>query len=306
MIFTFNKMHNLGNDFIIINTLSFSTTEKSTLDLTAANLRFVADRHVGIGCDQILILEEARSSDADFYCRIFNCDGSEAEMSGNGMLSLAKLIYTQQLTSKKIFVIATCARKVTAYVTNAERITVEMGMPNFTPSQIPFIAQQQELRYLLRVAPTALLASTPTVTAMSTAMLNKVMAYEEFSVGVVSMGNPHIVLQVDDVMSVDVKRIGALLASHPLFPQGANVNFMQILSADCIRLRTYERGTGATLACGSGSCAAVAIGRVWQLLNKEVTVCLQLGNLMVEWRALNFPLLLTGTPVEVFRGEMAI
>lgn len=276
MAISFTKMHHLGNDFVVIAAVS-------SLDFTPSRIQFIADRYFGIGCDQLLVLEKTRSRDTDFYCRIFNPDGEEVGMCGNGLLCLAYLIHAQKLTLESTFTITTMARTVTATIADDESITVAMGLPEFAPSLIPLLAPSQDATYDLR-----------TTTG------------ENFVVGAVSMGNPHIVLRFDDIETVDVERIGALLVRHPLFPQGANVNFMQVLGRDSIKLRTYERCVGETLACGSGSCAAVAVGRLWQELDNEVIVSLQRGHLMVKCHTLNSPLLLVGRAVVVFSGELVI
>lgn len=280
----FTKMHSLGNDFIIINDLDYVLT--AHFDLTPSFIKLLADRHLGIGADQILILEPAQSQEEDFYCRIFNHDGSEVGQCGNGLSCIASLIYQQQLTTKPSFVIATCTRKITAIVADGGQIVLDMGLPNFMPSAVPFftadgLARCQEVSYELSTE------------------------YGELVIGVVSMGNPHVVIKVDDVEQVDVERIGAAIAKHiKIFPRGTNVNFMQILErGDGIKLRTYERGVGETLSCGSGACAAVAVGRLWRLIGERVIVYLQHGNLMVKWRDLNSPLLLAGSAVVVFNGE---
>lgn len=284
MTLLFVKMHNLGNDFIIINTLSFTTATRSSLDLSPARIQLLANRHLGIGCDQLLLLEPTRTQDADFHCRIFNRDGSEAGMSGNGLLSLARLIDIDQLSPKRTFTITTSERKITVTRENDGHATLGVGAPNFTPSSIPLLVAEQSPCYNLYVE----------------------ALQKAFKVGAVSMGNPHIILPVDDVTAVDMERDGAYLSRHPWLPQGANVNFMQILSNNHIKLRTYERGTGETLACGSGSCAAVAVGRLWNLLGDTVTVSLQCGDLMVKCPTLNSSLLLRGMATMVFRGETTI
>lgn len=272
----FTKMHGLGNDFVVFNALSKS------LGLGVDALQKLADRHTGIGCDQFLFLESAKTKGTDFYCRIFNADGSEAGMSGNGLRCITKFVYDCGITKKRSLVLATFARNVLAVIEDDGQVTLNMGVADFTPKNIPILATQKALSYNLETA------------------LGK------FDIGAASVGNPHAVVQVMDVDAVDVVGLGSLISQHEFFPDQANVNFMQVLDRGNIKLRTYERGTGETLACGSGSSVAVAIGRAWQLLDEVVTVHLHHGNLQVKLKDINSPLFLTGPAVEVFNGLVRI
>lgn len=265
-------MHGLGNDFVIFNALS------APINLSPATLQKLADRHLGIGCDQFLFLEPSKTQNTDFYCRIFNADGSEAGMCANGLRCLAKFVYDRSLTTKQSFVVATYARNITLFVENDGQITLNIGSVDFEPQNIPILATQKALTYNLETTLGA------------------------FEFGAVSVGNPHVVIKVEDIDAIDVNTIGKLISQHPLFPQQINVNFMQVVNSGNIKLRTYERGAGETLACGSGSGATVAIGIIWQLLDKSVTVHLHHGNLQVQWEDMNSPLFLTGPAVEIFNG----
>lgn len=273
----FTKMHSLGNDFIIINAL------QNPISITPLSICSLSDRHLGIGFDQMLVLQQrdpaAHEQTADFYCRIFNADGSEIYQCGNGLRCLAKFIFASKLTTQRSFAIATPKRIVKVHLEDGEqRVTIDMGQPIWQPSLIPLDVKEQAKRYKIAT--------------------NK----GEFAIGAVSLGNQHAVMQVQDVATVDVEGIGSAIASSSFFPQGANVNFMQVISPGRIKLRTYERGSGETLACGSGSCATVAVGRLWELLDDAITVCLQKGELMVKWQNLNAPLFLCGEVVTVFDG----
>jgi len=279
MIAPFTKMHGLGNDFVIFNTLDMSINLDDDAK-TSLILREIADRHLGIGCDQILFLTPAKTTDSNFHCRIFNADGSEAGMSGNGLRCLAKFVYSKSLIAERSFVISTYARNVEVYIENDNLITLNMGNVDFAPENIPILATPKAFSYNLETS------------------------FGKFDFGAVSLGNPHAVIKIDDLDTIDVEKIGGLISKHPIFPQQANVSFMQVLNNSNIKLRTYERGTGVTLACGSGSCAAVAIGKIWKLLDEVVTVHLRHGNLQVKWKNIDSPLFLTGPASEVFDGAI--
>lgn len=274
MNLAFTKMHSLGNDFIIVDSLS-SPLPSNTLHSTI--LQKLTNRHLGVGCDQLLVLEPAKTPTTDFYCRIFNNDGSEAGMCANGIRCLAKFIHSRKISAKHSFTIATMARNVLVTV-EGEQTTINVGTVDFEPKKIPILATEKTLSYNLETT-----AGT-------------------FAVGAVSVGNPHAVIRVTDLSAVDIAKIGLLISQHSSFPQQTNVNFMQIINRNNIILRTFERGTGETLACGSGASAAVAVGRIWQLLDESVTVHLHHGNLQVQWQDTNSPLLLTGPAVEIFNG----
>lgn len=271
----FTKMHGLGNDFVIID------ASKQNIELTPQMVRQIADRHFGIGCDQVILLTTPNDIVIDIYYRIFNADGSEAGQSGNGARCVAKYI-SNRLLDKNIIVMQTPTRVINATIEPNGLITVCMGTAELSPAKIPFLAMEQSLSYNI---------NTPLGT---------------FLIGAVSVGNPHAVIKVTDVENIDVENIGKTLSKHSQFPEGANVNFMQVIDRSKIKLRTYERGSGETLACGSGACAAVVIGRLWKLLDEQVTVCLHGGNLVINCSDVMSPIAMLGPAAVVFTGEFEI
>jgi diaminopimelate epimerase len=270
----FSKMHGLGNDFIVIDSTAQS------LQLSTDNISALADRHRGIGFDQLLQIE--KSSKADFACRIFNSDGSEAEQCGNGLRCVGRFLYEENLTTKKAFTIATKAGIFDVLIHAIDRIQVSMGAPCFEPERIPFVADNIQKTYILDVNQSAL----------------------QFSV--LSMGNPHAVMEVDSVKTFPVNQLGPMVAAHPAFPQSTNVGFMEILDRTHIRLRTFERGVGETFACGSNACAAVVAGINNNLLDHNVIVILPYGELSIEWQGKSNPVLMTGPATRVFDGLIKI
>lgn len=303
MLLPFTKMHGLGNDFVIFDTIS----DSFNIEINADFCKRIAHRNLGIGCDQIMLLSKASHENSDFYCRIFNADGSEAGMSGNGLRCLAKLIVEKQLTTQTNFYIKTCNRNVEITVTvdgvftqnnqskhnvaeyedaqevvpNIVDITLNLGCVDFDPQKIPLDVLSEAKHYSVATE------------------------YGIFAFGAVSVGNPHAVILVDDVEKIDVAKIGKAISLHKIFPEQINVNFMQIIDRENIKLRTYERGTGETFACGSGSSASVVIGRLWDLLDPKVTVHLHYGNLQITWYNIQSSLMLTGdkqATQEVFCG----
>lgn len=268
----FTKMHGLGNDFVLIR------GEGLTLP-GPERIRQLADRHRGIGFDQLLWLEAPRRSGDDVHYRIFNTDGSEAEQCGNGARCIARLVARPGQQELRL---GHGTGSVRARLENDGAVTVEMAVPEFRPAAIPFKATEQSLRY-------ALAADDDTVEA-----------------GVVSMGNPHAVLRVTDVDAAPVQQLGPRLERHERFPNRANIGFMQVLAPDRIRLRVFERGVGETSACGTGACAAVVIGRTWSLLEPQVTVELPGGALRVRWEGPGLPVWMTGEAVTVFEGTIQI
>jgi diaminopimelate epimerase len=270
----FSKMHGLGNDFIVID----STVQ--SLQLSTATISALADRHRGIGFDQFLQIE--KSSKADFACRIFNSDGSEAEQCGNGLRCVGRFLYEENLTTKKAFKLETKAGLFDVLIHAIDLIQVSMGVPCFQPERIPFIAEGMQKTYSLDVNQSAL----------------------QFSV--LSMGNPHAVMEVDSVKSFPVNQIGTIVAGHSAFPQSTNVGFMEILDRTHIRLRTFERGAGETFACGSNACAAVVAGINNNLLDHKVVVILPYGELLIEWLGDSSPVLMTGPATRVFDGMIKV
>lgn len=271
----FAKMHGLGNDFVVID----ATTVP--LVLTPEQIRFLAHRQLGIGCDQILLVESTQTPDVDFRYRIFNADGSEVEQCGNGARCFARFVHLKGLTDKKILNVETKAGLIQLRSHTNETVTVDMGIPRLLPAEIPFMADATALQYPI------------------------VIDNQTVSIGAVSMGNPHAVLQVADLNEAPVGALGARLSIHPRFPNGVNVGFMKIEHRTHIQLRVYERGVGETLACGTGACAAVVIGRRWGQLDTSVTVDLPGGSLQIEWSGQpHESVLMTGPATFVFEGSI--
>jgi diaminopimelate epimerase len=276
----FSKMQALGNDFVVLDAV------RQKIALNPQQIRYLADRHLGIGCDQVLIISPATVADADFNYQIFNTDGSEAEQCGNGARCVARFIAENQLSSKKQLTLQTLRGLITTELlgpNNAwDSIRVSLGAPEFTPANIPFLASKQQETYDI---------------TLSNGGIDQIL-----TIGVVSVGNPHAVLQVSDIAQAPVASVGSALEHHALFPQRTNVEFIERVDAAHIRLRVWERGVGETQACGSGACAAVIIGRAWQLLDPIVEVSLPGGKLLVEYHGGNHPVYLTGSAIQVFSG----
>ena len=226
----FSKMHGLGNDFVVIDAIN------QQVHLTTEQVRFIADRRFGVGCDQLLLVEKPQSDEAEFRYRIFNADGGEVEQCGNGARCFARFVYDKGLTSNTHIPVETAAGLIVLELSGDDLVTVNMGVPNLLPESLPFIADAQSNSYNIEVAG------------------------KDYAIAAVSMGNPHAVLRVDDVDKAPVEELGPMLESHPRFPQRVNVGFMQVVSRHAIKLRVFERGAGETLACGTGACAAVVAG----------------------------------------------
>jgi diaminopimelate epimerase len=273
---SFSKMHGLGNDFVIIDAV------RQSVNLSPEEIRLLADRHFGVGCDQVLLVERAARAPADFRYRIFNSDGSEAEQCGNGARCFTRFVLDQGLTSKKSLALETRGGMVLTRLEDDGEVTVQMAIPDFDPAAVPFVAERAAAVYAVEVNG------------------------EVIELQVVSMGNPHAVLLVDDVSTAPVQRLGPLLERHERFPRRVNVGFMQVIDDTRIRLRVYERGVGETLACGSGACAAVAAGRQRGLLAERVLVELPGGRLSVRWPGPGQPVELTGPATEVYEGTIAL
>ena len=273
----FSKMHGLGNDFIVLNAL------QQPFDWPRARICALADRHSGIGFDQLLIIEPAPDAAHDFAYRIFNADGSEVEHCGNGARCFGKYLRDHQLhpLDRPLRVAVKRGSITIAYAgtddDGCEQYQVDMGEPDFTPFTV---AQSDRLYQPLNVAG------------------------HELQMGIVSMGNPHAVCVVEDVATAPVAAVGAALQQHPLFPAAVNAGFMQILDRSHIRLRVYERGVGETQACGTGACAAVAVGIARGLLDDEVQVELPRGTLTIYWQGAGEPLYMTGAAATVYHGEL--
>lgn len=270
----FTKMHALGNDFIVIDGIH------QDIHLTADQARYLANRHIGIGCDQILLLEKSQQSNIDFYYRIFNADGTEVAQCGNGARCLAYFIRDKHLSNKDKIVVSTHKTVMSLHIDANNIYTVEMGIPQFSPQQIPLLIEKQAPTYSLKL-------STGEVTFAA-----------------LSIGNPHAVLIVPEVEEARVEEIGVALAQHPFFPESVNVGFMQIINAQTIALRVFERGAGETLACGSGACAAVVAGRNLNILDGDVRVKMHGGELNVKWEGNQSSVFLSGSATKVFDGNV--
>ena len=272
----FTKMHGAGNDFVVIDAIN------QQVDLTTEQIRRIADRHFGVGCDQLLLVERPTRDDADFRYRIFNADGSEVEQCGNGARCFVRFVHDHGLTDQREICVETASGLIFPRLENDGRVTVNMGAPRFEPDDIPFQAEQRALTYLLDLDGAAV------------------------EVSVLSMGNPHAVQIVDDTDTAPVAQTGALIEHHPRFPKRVNAGFMQIVDRGHIRLRVYERGAGETLSCGTGACAAVVAGITRGLLQPRVDVTTRGGILTIEWAGGDNPVWLTGPTVNVFEAELTL
>ena len=274
MMLNFTKMHGLGNDFIVIDAINQSVA------LTPEQVRALADRHFGIGCDQLLLVEAATAAAADFRYRIFNADGGEVSQCGNGARCFMQFVHERGLTDKASVNVETDNGMLQLVREADGQITVNMGIPQFEPSDIPFNAPARSTHYMLDAGGSAL------------------------EIGALSLGNPHAVLRVDNIDSAPVAELGPLIERHDRFPDRVNAGFMQIVDNATVRLRVYERGAGETLACGSGACAAVVAGRLWGQLNDTVKVVLTGGELVISWAGEGTPVMMTGPATTVFQGQI--
>jgi diaminopimelate epimerase len=274
MMIEFTKMHGLGNDFVVFDAIS----QKVVLDET--QVRAIADRRFGIGCDQILLVEAPRHPDTEFYYRIFNADGSEVEQCGNGARCFARYVFDKGLTRSREIPVGTAAGNISLLIEDDGQVRVNMGPPHLRPEEIPFEAATQAVTYPLEVDG------------------------EILEIGALSMGNPHAVLLVEDAAQSAVDRLGPLIQRHGRFPRHANVGFMTIRKRNAIDLRVYERGAGETLACGTGACAAVVHGHLRGLLDERVEVRLRGGTLVVSWFGDQAPVWMTGPAQRVFDGRV--
>ncbi|NHB57906.1 diaminopimelate epimerase [Acinetobacter shaoyimingii] len=274
MLLEFTKMHGLGNDFMVIDLIS----QRAYLDATI--IRRLADRHFGIGFDQLLIVESPDLPNVDFKYRIFNADGSEVEQCGNGVRCFARFVHDRQLTNKTKFKVQTKAGIVEPELGQNGWVRVNMGYPKFLPAEIPFAADEPEVLYDLELAED-----------------------QQLKIDVVNMGNPHAVTVVPDVLTADVAKIGPQVESHTRFPERVNAGFMQIIDENNVRLRVFERGVGETLACGTGACAAAVSGMRRGLLSSKVKVELAGGSLFIEWREGDV-VWMTGPTATVYEGRL--
>ena len=270
----FSKMHGLGNDFVVLDGV------RQSLTLTPEQLRHLADRHFGIGCDQMLLVEAAAQPSVDFRYRIFNADGGEVEQCGNGARCFVRFVHDQGLTDKREIRVETMSGVIGPRLEADGLVTVDMGVPVFEPEKIPFVSPSAEMVQPLMVRD------------------------RDVMITAVSMGNPHAVQVVADVDEAPVAKDGPLIETHPRFPQRVNAGFMQILDRHAIRLRVHERGAGETLACGTGACAAAVTGVVRGLVDSPVRVETRGGDLSIAWAGAGTPVLMTGPAVTVFSGEI--
>ena len=276
MLLRFAKMHGLGNDFMVVDLIS------QRADLSAEKIRYLADRNTGVGFDQLLLVETPQFPDADFRYRIFNANGAEVEHCGNGARCFAKFVHDQRLTGKREIAVQTSNGRIRLKILKDHEVEVDMGVPLVQPDQVPFEAGAQATFYNLE------------------------QDGQQYKVGVVSMGNPHAVLIVDDVALAPVAELGAKLEYHPRFPNQANIGFMQIIDRNTIKLRVFERGVGETKACGTGACAAVVVGQQQGLLGTKVTTHLTGGDLSIEWQGPGKHLLMTGPSTHVYEGQIKL
>ncbi|MDO9048482.1 MAG: diaminopimelate epimerase [Methylobacter sp.] len=272
----FTKMHGLGNDFVVIDAIN------QHIGLTSEQIRLLSDRHFGIGFDQLLLVEKAVNANADFKYRIFNADGGEVAQCGNGARCFARFVRDKKLSDKDEIRVDTNSGQLLLRFDDDNLITVNMGVPKHAPAEIPLLAEGESRFYTVLVNDT------------------------EKAFGAVSMGNPHAVIQVTDVKTAPVAELGKALESHAFFPERVNVGFMQVVDRQHIKLRVYERGAAETLACGSGACAAAVIGIEHNLLDHTVSVDLPGGTLTVNWPGRGEPVLMTGSAISVFEGQITL
>ncbi len=276
MKLSFVKMHGLGNDFVVIDGV------RQTVHLTPAQLRFLADRHFGVGCDQILLVEAASRPEIDFRYRIFNADGGEVEQCGNGARCFVRFVHEQGLSEHREIRVETLAGVIVPRLEDDGSVTVDMGVPVFAAERVPFIAEKEALIHRLRVDE------------------------QDLAITALSLGNPHAVQVVDDVDRAPVERFGPLIEAHPRFPQRVNAGFMQILDRQRIRLRVFERGAGETLACGTGACAAAVTGIARGLLDSPVSVETRGGWLHIAWSGVGTRVQMRGPAQTVYQGEIEL
>ncbi|MCS5712708.1 diaminopimelate epimerase [Candidatus Berkiella aquae] len=273
----FTKMHGLGNDFVILDNISQGIKVDSSL------IRKIADRHFGIGCDQVLMVEPPNSPELDFNYRIFNADGKEVSQCGNGARCFGRYVYEKGLTDKKHIQIGTYSGTMEIDVSDLTHIRVDMGIPQFSPKAVPL-----NHKYFHKLA--------------NTGRYRINLLGNEREVTILSIGNPHCIISVPATSEAAVNEVGKALQEHPAFPKGVNVSFIQVLARNHVKCRVYERGVGETLACGSAACACVIAGILQEELNSEVKVDMPGGSLTVSWRP-EMPVYLSGPAKSVFQGE---
>ncbi|MCK6372827.1 MAG: diaminopimelate epimerase [Zoogloea sp.] len=272
----FTKMQGLGNDFVMIDAV------RQPIQLTEDQVRYLADRHFGVGCDQLLVVEPAQTPGVDFRYRIFNADGGEVEQCGNGARCFARFVFDQGLTDKREIRVETKKGIIAPRLEADGNVTVDMGVPVLNPADVPFISDSEAYVQPLDVAGTSV------------------------AITAVSMGNPHAVQVVADVDTAPVAEQGPLIEHHPRFPARVNAGFLQVVDDHRVRLRVFERGAGETLACGTGACAAVVAGILRGLVASPVAVETRGGELTIAWNGVGTPVLMTGPAVTVFSGELTL
>jgi len=274
MALKFTKMHGLGNDFVVIDAIN------QHFELDSVGIKRLADRNLGIGFDQMLVVEKALSDQADFKYRIFNADGGEVSQCGNGARCFARFVHEQKLSDASVISVETNAGLLQLEMIDASRVRVNMGIPTFDPKQIPLNTPVRCDQYEINLAEQVILFSA------------------------LGIGNPHMVIVVDDVNQCDLETLGPILEAHSFFPERVNVGFMQIDDRKNFTLRVFERGVGETQACGSGACAAMAAGVQLGILDTETTAQLAGGKLQLEWQGEGNPVMMTGETAMVFQGEI--
>jgi diaminopimelate epimerase len=276
MLLRFAKMHGLGNDFMVIDLI----TQRA--QLTTQQIQRLSDRNTGVGFDQLLLVEPPQSPDVDFNYRIFNADGNEVEHCGNGARCFAKFVHDQRLTGKREIAVQTSNGRIVLHMLNDQQVEINMGAPILQPAAIPFAAPNQATSYIIE------------------------QDGQSYTIGAVSMGNPHAVLIVDDLDTAPVLELGPKLEHHPNFANQANIGFMQIIDRQNFKLRVFERGVGETRACGTGACAAAVVGQLQGLLDPKVNAQLTGGNLVIEWHGPGHPLTMRGPAAHVFEGQIKL
>ncbi len=273
MTLRFTKMHGLGNDFVVLDGIN------QEVALSPEQVRAIADRHFGVGCDQLLLVERPTQAGVDFRYRIFNADGGEVQQCGNGARCFVRFVHDKGLTDKREIRVETASGIIVPRLEADGQVTVDMGPPRFEPADIPFVAEARALTYVLDIG-------------------------QPVEIAALSMGNPHAVLETCNVDTAPVAEWGPLIERHARFPERVNVGFMQLVHRRAIKLRVFERGSGETLACGTGACAAAVAGMTRGLLDDTVQVQTRGGSLTIRWQGEGQPVFMTGPAVSVFEGEM--
>ena len=277
MLLKFTKMHGLGNDFMVVDGVTQKVFFSTDL------IKKLSDRHFGIGFDQLLLVEPPFDPEVDFHYRIFNADGSEVQMCGNGARCFVRFVIDQQLTNKRDITVSTVSGVLRLKLNDDDTVTVNMGTPRFDPKALPFTAPEQNLSYKIKVSDGT-----------------------EFEHGAVSMGNPHSVIYVDDVDNFPLERLGRYFENHPSFPKRVNTEFIQIIDRKNVKMRVWERGSGITQACGTGACATAVAAVVTGRAPRTSQIVMDGGTLTIEWRESDNHVYMTGPATFVFDGEIEL